>query len=57
MYPHFISYIPTAKYSSYTVSKAANVMLFNSLQLENPELRVVNIHPGIVGHDWGQDFG
>lgn len=44
----FISYKPVAGYLSYAVSKAAAVVLFDMLQMENPELRVVNVHPGIV---------
>ncbi|TVY34385.1 Short chain dehydrogenase [Lachnellula subtilissima] len=44
----FISYKPIAGYSSYAASKAAAVVLFDMLQMQNPDLRVVNMHPGIV---------
>jgi len=44
----FVSYIPTLAFSSYGASKSAGVSFFDSLQLENPELRVANVHPGVV---------
>jgi len=35
--------------SSYSSSKIASAKLFEHLQVEHPELRVINIHPGVVG--------
>lgn len=35
-------------YSSYSTSKLAGIKLFESVQAENPELRVVNVHPGVI---------
>lgn len=43
-----LSYMLAPNYSSYAVPKAAAVTLFDLLQIENPTLRVVNIHPGII---------
>lgn len=34
--------------SSYSSSKIASAKLFEHLQVEHPELRVVNVHPGVV---------
>lgn len=53
----FISYLPLANYSSYAVSKAASAVLFDCLQLENPGLRVVNVHPGIVDSEMNRKSG
>lgn len=41
--------IPTM--SSYAVSKLASVKLFDFVAAENPDVRVLNVHPGIMDTD------
>jgi NAD(P)-dependent dehydrogenase (short-subunit alcohol dehydrogenase family) len=43
--------------SSYGASKEAGVRFFASVQVENPEVRVVNIQPGTVHTDMAQKSG
>lgn len=43
-----LSYLPVPAFSAYVASKCASVSLFDTLQLENPNVRVANLHPGIV---------
>jgi len=45
---------PAPYQSAYAVSKAAAVVLFDTLQVENSELRVVNLHPGTPARDDGE---
>jgi NAD(P)-dependent dehydrogenase (short-subunit alcohol dehydrogenase family) len=40
--------------SAYAVSKAAAVVLFDILQVENSELRIVNLHPSTPARDDGK---
>ncbi len=42
---------PLLDYSSYGASKLAGLKFFDSVQVENPELRVVNVHPGVIKSD------
>lgn len=52
------SFIPLmGSISAYTVSKAASVALFSALQVENPELRVVNLQPGVVETEMNRKSG
>ena len=51
------------RYSAYQASKMAELRFFDSVQLENPNLHVVHVHPGVVvtdmyqkGLDAGVDF-
>lgn len=45
----FISFLDVApQHSSYAVSKAAVVRLFDYIQLQHPELSVIHVHPGMV---------
>ncbi|KAL8805456.1 MAG: hypothetical protein Q9200_005411 [Gallowayella weberi] len=39
---------PLPGYSSYVSSKTASAKFFQMLQQEHPELRVMNVHPGVV---------
>lgn len=41
-------------YSAYQASKTAEHRFFDSVQLENPDLHVVQVHPGVVATDMGQ---
>ncbi|KAF2112791.1 hypothetical protein BDV96DRAFT_649025 [Lophiotrema nucula] len=43
-----LSYLLGPGTSAYTVGKAAVVRLFGIVHMENPELRVVHVHPGVV---------
>lgn len=43
--------------SSYVVSKAAAARLFDLVQVENPQLRVVNVHPGVVDSEMNRKNG
>lgn len=44
-----IAHLPAMNdYSSYSASKAAAIKVFDSVQMENPKLRVVNVHPGVI---------
>lgn len=40
-------------YSAYQSSKLAELRFFDSVQLENPDLHVVHVHPGVVMTDMG----
>lgn len=42
---------PFPGYSAYTASKVAALRFFETLQLEKPELHVINVHPGTVETD------
>ncbi|KAH7110288.1 hypothetical protein B0J11DRAFT_599377 [Dendryphion nanum] len=42
------SFLLGPQVSAYAVSKAAAVRFFDILGMENPKLRVVNVHPGVV---------
>lgn len=53
----FLSYMPAASFSSYAASKAACVALFDTLQVENEGVRVVSLHPGIVGTEMTRRAG
>jgi NAD(P)-dependent dehydrogenase (short-subunit alcohol dehydrogenase family) len=44
-------------FSAYTASKIATTRFFDYLQAENPELHVVNIHPGQVVTDMARKVG
>lgn len=47
-----ISHIPPLPgFSSYSSSKIAAVKLFDYIQAENPDLKVINLHPGVVETD------
>ncbi|KAL8663558.1 MAG: hypothetical protein Q9202_003746 [Teloschistes flavicans] len=39
---------PLPGYTSYVSSKAASAKFFQMLQQEHPELRVMNVHPGVI---------
>ncbi|KAL8640025.1 MAG: hypothetical protein Q9228_003014 [Teloschistes exilis] len=39
---------PLPGYSSYVSSKTASAKFFQMLQSEHPDLRVVNVHPGVI---------
>ncbi|KAL8700834.1 MAG: hypothetical protein Q9224_000782 [Gallowayella concinna] len=39
---------PLPGYSSYVSSKTASAKFFQMLQQEHPELRVINVHPGVI---------
>ena len=39
---------PVRGHSAYSVSKLAATKLFEFVQLEHPEIRVINLHPGVV---------
>ncbi len=41
-------------YSAYLASKSAELRFFDSVQLENPEMHVVHVHPGVVATAMGQ---
>lgn len=40
----------------YSATKAANIKMFDYLQVENPDLHVVNIQPGVVATGINPDF-
>jgi len=42
---------PMPRCWAYTATKIANTRMFEYLQAENPNLRVVNVHPGVVDTD------
>ena len=42
---------PPIGVSAYAVSKAAAIKLFEYFAVENPDIHVVNIHPGVVESD------
>jgi NAD(P)-dependent dehydrogenase (short-subunit alcohol dehydrogenase family) len=42
------------RYSSYANSKIAALSLFNYIGGENPDVRVVNMHPGLLDTDMGK---
>ena len=42
------------RYSAYQSSKIAELRFFDSVQLENPDLHVVHVHPGVVVTDMGK---
>ena len=47
-----VAHLPTfPHYSSYAASKLAAVKFFNGVQAENPDVRVVNVHPGVIKSD------
>lgn len=54
-----ISHIPPleAGVSVYAASKAAAAKMFDYIALENPELHVVNVHPGLVDTDMSRKSG
>ena len=41
-------------YSAYQASKTAELRFFDSVQVENPGMHVVHVHPGVVATDMGQ---
>jgi NAD(P)-dependent dehydrogenase (short-subunit alcohol dehydrogenase family) len=43
--------------SAYAASKAAGAKLFDYIAFENPELHVVNVHPGLVDTDMSRKSG
>ena len=42
------------RYSAYLASKSAELRFFDSVQLENPDIHVVHVHPGVVATDMQQ---
>jgi NAD(P)-dependent dehydrogenase (short-subunit alcohol dehydrogenase family) len=54
-----IGHIPPleAGVSAYAASKAAAAKLFDYIAFENPELHVVNVHPGLVDTDMSRKSG
>lgn len=54
-----ISHIPPleAGVSAYAASKAAATKVFDHLAFENPDLFVVNVHPGLVDTDLSRKSG
>ncbi len=50
----FMNCNPAPHQSAYAVSNMAAVVLFDTLQVENSELRVVNLHPGTPARDDGE---
>lgn len=40
--------VPMAKMAAYTSSKVANLKIMEHLASENPDLHIVNMHPGVV---------
>jgi NAD(P)-dependent dehydrogenase (short-subunit alcohol dehydrogenase family) len=54
-----IGHVPPleAGVSAYAASKAAGAKLFDYIAFENPELHVVNVHPGLVDTDMSRKSG
>ena len=52
-----MSFAPLPCVSAYSVGKAGAVRLFDLVQLESPELRVVNVQPGIVDSAMNRENG
>jgi NAD(P)-dependent dehydrogenase (short-subunit alcohol dehydrogenase family) len=43
--------------SSYGASKLAGIKFFAEVQLENPDVKVVSMHPGVIGTDMSKKNG
>jgi NAD(P)-dependent dehydrogenase (short-subunit alcohol dehydrogenase family) len=46
-------YPPPPAFSAYVTSKVASAQFFQSVAAENPDVRVINFHPGVIETDMG----